>query len=172
MKLTIEGTPEEIATFLAARATAAPEILPAPSIPAAAQVEPDAEQREKPPAQTIEPLAIERLEFGVDQAGMPVDVAAVHRAIGELLKNAAFQRAAAANMPPLDAFEPPMMHAKRFLMAHCVRDNQFNLAALDAMCQRYMQDSSQACATFAAAPPYQPTDSGKVSVTFEGEKIR
>lgn len=128
--------------------------------------------RSKPPAQTIEPLAIERLEFGVDQAGMPVDVAAIHRTIGELLKNASFQSAAAANMPPIDAFEPPMMHAKRFLMAHCVRDNQFNLAALDAMCQRYMQDSSQACATFAAAPPYQPTDSGKVSVTFEGEKIR
>lgn len=168
MKLTIEGTPEEIAAFLAARAaTVAPEILPAPAIPAAAQAEPAAEPREKPPAQTIEPMAIERLEFGVDQAGMPVDVAAVHRAIGELLKNAAFQRAAAANMPPLDAFEAPMMHAKRFLMAHCVRDNQFNLAALDVMCHRYLSSEQQACETFIAAkqPHY-----GQVNVTFEENK--
>lgn len=85
---------------------------------------------------------------------MPVDVAAVHRAIGELLKNAAFQRAAAANMPPLDAFEPPMLRAKRFLMAHCVRNNQFDLAALDAFCRRYIG----------------PPDPGNVNVTFEGER--
>lgn len=154
MKLTIEGTPEEIDAFLAARAaTVAPEILPAPAIPAAAQAEPAAEPREKPPVQTIEPLAIERLEFGVDQAGVPVDVAAIHRRIGELLKSPYFQSVAATNMPQLDVFEPPMMRAKRFLMSHCVRDNQFNLATLDVMCRRYM-----------------PLDAGQGSVTFEGER--
>lgn len=170
MKLTIEGTPEEIEAFLAARA---PAETPKHPSPVSAPVEPRVEaagDEPKPPSQTIAPVAIERLEFGVDQAGSPVDIAAVHRSIGELLRSIPFQRAAAANMPPLDAFEAPMMHAKRFLYAHCIRDNQFNLGALEAFCMRYLAPSCEA--SFVHAQPYTPPDSGNVSVTFEGEPLR
>ena len=180
MKLTIQGTPQEIAAFLdmrsRAQVTSEPLRMNLPRLnfgagfaDVAPVEDPDAP---KPPPQTIAPSAIERLEFGVDQAGAPIDVAAVHRSIGELLRSPAFQRAAAANLPPLDAFEAPMMHAKRFLYAHCIRDNQFNLGALEAFCARYLAPTvpPAAVASFAGEEPYTPPQPGTISVTFEGVK--
>lgn len=177
MKLTVQGSPQEIAAFLGMRsqgmATSEPLRMDFPTLDFAADAAPAEDpDAPKPSPQTIAPGAIERLEFGVDQAGAPIDVAAVHRSIGELLRSPAFQRAAAANLPPLDAFEAPMMHAKRFLYAHCIRDNQFNLGALEAFCARYLAPTvpPTAVSSFAGEAPYTPPP-GTISVTFEGEKI-
>lgn len=156
MKLTIEGMPEELAAFLGGRGVATAPVLIEPVRPDPVTHEPNTDA---PPAQTIAPSAIEKLEFGVDSAGAPVDVAAVHRRIGELLRSRSFQEHAALHVPLLDAFEPPMMRAKRFLHGTCVRDNLFDLGKLEALCAMHLVPQQ-------AMTPQPPSTGG--IVTFEG----
>jgi len=172
MKMILNGTPEELVAFLERRALSFEDCAPAIPIIVPKVEPPDAEpEKDKPAAQTIAPTAIERMEFGLDSMGAPVDVAAVHRRIGELLRSASFQRYAAAQIPALDNFEPPMVHAKRFLLGLCVRDNLFDLAALDALCAVYVQpqQAPNAVASFSGRAPYTPPRTGSVTVTFEGK---
>lgn len=163
MKLTLVGSPEEIAEFLALRATPPLECSSSPSWPPLTIGDETVRfnfptldfgkfsepPKPKPPAQTIEPEAIERMEFGLEQAGAPVDVTAINRQIGELLKSPGFQHWAARHFEAIDAFEPPMLRAKRFLFAQCVKDGKFHLDVLDGFITRFL-------------PPKDP-------VTFEGD---
>jgi hypothetical protein len=170
VKLTIQGTPAEIAAFLEPLAGAhfAHEVPP-PSRQNADEPKPPG------PAQTIAPQAIEQLQFGREQAGTPVDFAQVNATIGDLMRSESAQRAAASAMPALDAFESPMHHVRRYVMSFCVRGNRFDLDALDRLHREFVEKDrfAQVLETAALDEIAQNNQSpGRVNVTFEGAPVQ
>lgn len=143
MKFTIEGTPQEIASFLDQR------IAPGSSTSFHSVAEiPATDPKDKPPIQTIEPGAIEREQFGSIGDGEAEGYASVQRRIDTLVKMPSVQKDARDRLEMTSAFESDMQLARRFIAAECVRDGRFQTDRFDLLCHRYFLPDADRKVTF------------------------
>lgn len=111
----------------------------------------------KPEPRTIEPGGIERATFGAEGISGP-DFIEFQRRMGALMKSDAFHRAVFPRFPALDAFEGPMVRARRVVMALCVTGNRFDPNVFNMLFDNYVEGKGDSIT--------YPTPAGMVTVTF------